>query len=53
MSDTRVPELLPDRQVPDIEEVQRVFGTIEVFGDQREGVSMTDLRKILQLRSPS
>jgi ATP-dependent DNA helicase RecQ len=29
--------------------VQRVFGTIEVFGDQAGGVSMTDLRKILQL----
>ncbi len=34
---------------PDVEEVQRVFGTIEVFCDQAGGVSMIDLRKILQL----
>ncbi|MBV8149206.1 MAG: RecQ family ATP-dependent DNA helicase [Candidatus Eremiobacteraeota bacterium] len=49
MSDTRVQNYFLTRQYPDVEEVQRVFGTIEVFGDQAEGVSMTDLRKILQL----
>jgi len=49
MSDTRVQNYFLTGKYPDIEEVQRVFGTIEVFGDQSEGVSMTDLRKILQL----
>jgi ATP-dependent DNA helicase RecQ len=49
MSDTRVQNYFLTGKYPDIEEVQRVFGTIEVFGDQAEGVSMTDLRKILQL----
>jgi ATP-dependent DNA helicase RecQ len=49
MSDTRVQNYFLTGKYPDVEEVQRVFGTIEVFGDQSEGVSMTDLRKILQL----
>ncbi|HEY9084595.1 MAG TPA: ATP-dependent DNA helicase RecQ [Candidatus Tyrphobacter sp.] len=49
MSDTRVQNYFLTGKYPDIEEVQRVFGTIEVFGDQSDGVSMTDLRKILQL----
>ena len=49
MSDTRVQNYFLTGKYPDIEEVQRVFGTIEVFGDQAGGVSMTDLRKILQL----
>ena len=49
MSDTRVQNYFLTGKYPDIEEVQRVFGTIEVFGDQSGGVSMTDLRKILQL----
>jgi ATP-dependent DNA helicase RecQ len=49
MSDTRVQNYFLTGKYPDVEEVQRVFGTIEVFGDQAEGVSMTDLRKILQL----
>lgn len=49
MSDTRVQNYFLTGKYPDIEEVQRVFGTIEVFGDQQDGVSMTDLRKILQL----
>ncbi len=49
MSDTRVQNYFLTGKYPDIEEVQRVFGTIEVFGNQRGGVSMTDLRKILQL----
>ncbi len=49
MSDTRVQNYFLTGKYPDIEEVQRVFGTIEVFGGQEDGVSMTDLRKILQL----
>jgi ATP-dependent DNA helicase RecQ len=49
MSDTRVQNYFLTGKYPDVEEVQRVFGTIEVFGDQQGGVTMTDLRKILQL----
>ena len=49
MSDTRVQNYFLTGKYPGIEEVQRVFGTIEVFGAQADGVSMTDLRKILQL----
>jgi ATP-dependent DNA helicase RecQ len=49
MSDTRVQNYFLTGKYPDVEEVQRVFGTIEVFGDQTGGVSMIDLRKILQL----
>ncbi|MBV8490877.1 MAG: RecQ family ATP-dependent DNA helicase [Candidatus Eremiobacteraeota bacterium] len=49
MSDTRVQNYFLTGKYPDVEEVQRVFGTIEVFGDQAGGVTMTDLRKILQL----
>jgi ATP-dependent DNA helicase RecQ len=49
MSDTRVQNYFLTGKYPDVEEVQRVFGTIEVFGDQAGGVAMTDLRKILQL----
>jgi ATP-dependent DNA helicase RecQ len=49
MSDTRVQNYFLTGKYPDVEEVQRVFGTIEVFGGQEAGVSMTDLRKILQL----
>jgi ATP-dependent DNA helicase RecQ len=49
MSDTRVQNYFLTGKYPDIEEVQRVFGTLQVFDDQEHGVSMTDLRKILQL----
>ena len=49
MSDTRVQNYFLTGKYPDVEEVQRVFGTIEVFGEQADGVSMIDLRKILQL----
>ncbi|HEY6486979.1 MAG TPA: ATP-dependent DNA helicase RecQ [Candidatus Cybelea sp.] len=49
MSDTRVQNYFLTGKYPDVEEVQRVFGTIEVFGNQPGGVSMVDLRKILQL----
>ncbi len=49
MSDTRVQNYFLTGKYPDIEEVQKVFGTLEIFGAQEDGVSMTDLRKILQL----
>ena len=49
MSDTRVQNYFLTGKYPDIEEVQKVFGTLEIFGGQEGGVSMTDLRKILQL----
>jgi ATP-dependent DNA helicase RecQ len=49
MSDTRVQNYFLTGKYPGIEEVQRVFGTIEVFGGQEGGIPMTDLRKILQL----
>ncbi|HET9096454.1 MAG TPA: RecQ family ATP-dependent DNA helicase [Candidatus Baltobacteraceae bacterium] len=49
MSDTRVQNYFLTGKYPDIEEVQKVFGTLEIFGAQEGGVSMTDLRKILQL----
>ena len=49
MSDTRVQNYFLTGKYPDIEEVQKVFGTLELFGAQEGGVSMTDLRKILQL----
>ncbi len=49
MSDTRVQNYFLTGKYPDIEEVQRVYGTIDVFSAQSGGVSMTDLRKILQL----
>jgi ATP-dependent DNA helicase RecQ len=49
ISDTRVQNYFLTGKYPDIEEVQRVFGTLEVFGSQEDGVSLTDLRKITQL----
>jgi ATP-dependent DNA helicase RecQ len=49
LSDTRVQNYFLTGKYPDIEEVQRVFGTLEVFGTQEGGVSLTDLRKITQL----
>lgn len=49
MSDTRVQNYFLTGKYPGIEEVQKVFGTLELFGAQSDGVSMTDLRKILQL----
>ncbi len=49
MSDTRVQNYFLTGKYPDVEEVQRVFGTIEVFAGQSAGVSLVDLRKILQL----
>ncbi|HTW84816.1 MAG TPA: RecQ family ATP-dependent DNA helicase [Candidatus Sulfotelmatobacter sp.] len=49
MSDTRVQNYFLTGKYPDVEEVQKVFGTLEIFGDQEGGVSLTDLRKITQL----
>ena len=49
MSDTRVQNYFLTGKYPDIEEVQKVFGTLELFGGQEGGVSLTDLRKISQL----
>jgi ATP-dependent DNA helicase RecQ len=49
MSDTRVQNYFLTGKYPDVEEVQKVFGTLEFFGDQAGGVSLTDLRKISQL----
>ncbi len=47
--DTRVQHYFLTGKYPDVEDVQRVFGTLEIFGGQDGGVSTTDLRKILQL----
>jgi ATP-dependent DNA helicase RecQ len=49
MSDTRVQNYFLTGKYPDIEEVQKVYGTLTVFGEQEGGVSLTDLRKISQL----
>ncbi|MBV9102868.1 MAG: ATP-dependent DNA helicase RecQ, partial [Candidatus Eremiobacteraeota bacterium] len=49
MSDTRVQNYFLTGKYPDVEEVQRVFGTLEYFDAQAEGVSLTDLRRISQL----
>jgi ATP-dependent DNA helicase RecQ len=49
MSDTRVQNYFLTGKYPGIEEVQKVFGTLEIFGGQEGGVSLTDLRKITQL----
>jgi ATP-dependent DNA helicase RecQ len=49
MSDTRVQTYFLTGKYPDIEDVQKVFGTLEYFDSQKEGVSLADLRKISQL----
>ncbi|MBC5809573.1 MAG: ATP-dependent DNA helicase RecQ [Candidatus Eremiobacteraeota bacterium] len=49
MSDTRVQNYFLTGKYPDIEDVQKVFGTLEYFGGQQDGVSLADLRKISQL----
>jgi ATP-dependent DNA helicase RecQ len=49
MSDTRVQNYFLTGKYPDIEDVQKVFGTLEYFGGQDDGVSLADLRKISQL----
>ena len=49
MSDTRVQNYFLTGKYPNIEEVQKVFGTLEYFASQDGGVSLTDMRKISQL----
>jgi len=49
MSDTRVQNYFLTGKYPDIEDVQKIFGTLEYFGGQKDGVSLADLRKISQL----
>jgi ATP-dependent DNA helicase RecQ len=49
MSDTRVQNYFLTGKYPAVEEVQKVFGTLEYFDAQEDGVSLTDLRKISQL----
>ncbi len=49
ISDTRVQNYFLTGKYPGIEEVQKIFGTLEYFSAQPEGVSLTDLRKIAQL----
>ena len=49
MSDTRVQNYFLTGKYPDVEEVQKVFATLEYFDSQEGGVSLTDLRKISQL----
>ena len=49
MSDTRVQNYFLTGKYPDVEDVQKVFGTLEYFGGQQDGVSLADLRKISQL----
>jgi len=48
-SDTRVQNYFLTGKYPDVEDVQKVFGTLEYFGGQEGGVSLGDLRKISQL----
>ncbi len=49
MSDTRVQNYFLTGKYPGVEDVQKVFGTLEYFGGQEDGVSLADLRKISQL----
>jgi ATP-dependent DNA helicase RecQ len=49
MSDTRVQNYFLTGKYPDVEEVQKVFATLEYFDGQADGVSLADLRKISQL----
>jgi ATP-dependent DNA helicase RecQ len=48
-SDTRVQNYFLTGKYPDVEEVQKIFATLEYFDAQEGGVSLTDLRKISQL----
>ena len=49
MSDTRVQNYFLTGKYPAVEEVQKVFATLDFFGAQEDGVSLTDLRRISQL----
>ena len=46
MSDTRVQNYFLTGKYPAIEEVQKVYATLDYFDTQEGGVSLTDLRKI-------
>jgi ATP-dependent DNA helicase RecQ len=48
-SDTRVQNYFLTGKYPDVEEVQKVYGTLQYFAQQDNGVSLSDLRKISQL----
>jgi len=48
-SDTRVQNYFLTGKYPDVEEVQKVYGTLQYFEQQDNGVSLSDLRKISQL----
>jgi len=48
-SDTRVQNYFLTGKYPDVEEVQKVYGTLQYFAQQDDGVSLSDLRKISQL----
>jgi ATP-dependent DNA helicase RecQ len=49
MSDTRVQTYFLTGKYPGVEDVQKVYRTLEYFSTQNDGVSLTDLRKISQL----
>ena len=49
MSDTRVQNYFLTGKYPAVEEVQKVFATLDFFDAQADGVSLTDLRQISQL----
>jgi len=49
MSDTRVQNYFLTGKYPAVEEVQKVYATLDFFGAQADGVSLTDLRRISQL----
>ena len=49
MSDTRVQNYFLTGKYPAVEEVQKVYATLDFFGGQEDGVSLTDLRRISQL----
>ena len=49
MGDVHVQNYFLTGKYPQVEEVQKVFGTLEYFSSQLDGVSLADLRKISQL----
>jgi ATP-dependent DNA helicase RecQ len=53
MSDTRVQNYFLTGKYPAVEEVQKVYATLDFFEAQEGGVSLTDLRRISQLPLPS
>ena len=47
--DTRVQKYFLNGKYPSVEDIQRVYRTFEYFMQQAQGVSVNDLRKIVQL----